>query len=511
MSSDFDIAIIGSGFGGSLLAMIARRLGRSVVLLERGRHPRFAIGESSTPLANLLLEDLARRYELPAILPLAKWGAWQRAYPKLGCGLKRGFTFYHHVAGRRFGDLPDRSDQLLVGASPSDEVGDTHWYRADVDHFLVSEAQRQGAEFLDETRLDSIRWNGTSAALAGERKAKAVRIAARFVLDASGPRGALHQLLKLPEIPFYGLPPTQGLYTHFRGVRRSTELPEFHSCDAAPYPPDDAAVHHVFDGGWVWVLRFNNSITSAGIAATDELATRLGLHEGAPGWGRVLARFESLADLFHSAEPVRPFVYVPRLAFGSGRITGDWWALLPSAAGFVDPLLSTGFPLNLLGISRLAELIERGWDPDRLRNYAQRTSAELQATAQLVGALYAGMRDFPVFAQTSMLYFAGAIFAETARRLGRAADAGSFLLHDHPVFGPELRECCRHVIETFQGSGPSPERRSLLLERLRRTIELIDLGGLTNASRRNWHPFVPIDSAAYHSMSAASGRMVRSS
>ena len=65
MPQDFDIAILGSGFAGSLLAMIARRLGRSVILLERGRHPRFAIGESTTPLTNLLWEELAQRYELP--------------------------------------------------------------------------------------------------------------------------------------------------------------------------------------------------------------------------------------------------------------------------------------------------------------------------------------------------------------------------------------------------------------------------------------------------------------
>ena len=48
MKTDFDIAVIGSGFGGSLIAMIAKRLGRSVVMIERDRHPRFAIGESST-------------------------------------------------------------------------------------------------------------------------------------------------------------------------------------------------------------------------------------------------------------------------------------------------------------------------------------------------------------------------------------------------------------------------------------------------------------------------------
>jgi FADH2 O2-dependent halogenase len=61
MNLDVDLAVVGSGFSGSLLAMIARRLGLSVALLERGRHPRFAIGESSTPLANLLPAGRASR------------------------------------------------------------------------------------------------------------------------------------------------------------------------------------------------------------------------------------------------------------------------------------------------------------------------------------------------------------------------------------------------------------------------------------------------------------------
>ena len=89
VKADFDIAVVGSGFAGSLVAMIARRLGRSVVMIERGRHPRFAVGESSTPLANLLLEELAQRYDLPGVRPLCKWGTWQESLPHLGCGLKR--------------------------------------------------------------------------------------------------------------------------------------------------------------------------------------------------------------------------------------------------------------------------------------------------------------------------------------------------------------------------------------------------------------------------------------
>ena len=43
-----EIAVVGGGFGGALMAMVARQMGRTVVLIERGTHPRFAIGESST-------------------------------------------------------------------------------------------------------------------------------------------------------------------------------------------------------------------------------------------------------------------------------------------------------------------------------------------------------------------------------------------------------------------------------------------------------------------------------
>jgi FADH2 O2-dependent halogenase len=497
MDGVYDIAVIGSGFAGSLFAMIAARLGRRVVLLERGRHPRFVIGESSTPLANLLWEQLARRYDLPRLAPLAKWGTWQTAYPHIGCGLKRGFTFYHHVAGQRFEPTTDRHNELLVAASLRDEIADTHWYRPDFDQFLVGEAQSAGVDYLDETRLDGVHFTDRSAELRGTRHDVPLAVRAELVVDATGPRGFLHKALSLPERRFEHLPNASALFSHFQNVA-TPQVP-----GDPPYSPHYAAVHHVFDGGWAWVLRFNNGITSAGVAMHDPLASELRLGEGAAAWDRLLRRFPTLGDQFRQATAVRPFTFMPRLSFASCSMFGPRWVLLPSAGGFVDPLLSTGFPLSLLGISRLARLLEAGTETDAslLREYEHRTQVELDATALLVAALYASMADFPTFVSLTMLYFAAVSYAEAAIRHGRPDLAESFLLHDHPTFGSAFRRCCGQVIE-FPGCRRDAAMRIEFDAQIRRAIAPVNLGGLADPLRRNWYPAVA-ESLPFHEPAAS--------
>jgi FADH2 O2-dependent halogenase len=490
----YDIAIVGSGFAGSLLAMIAHRLGRSVVLIERGRHPRVVIGESSTPITNLLLEELTTRYDLPSVRPLAKWGNWQRTHPEIACGLKRGFTFYHHDLDNPRHSAPDRSEQLLVAASPHDEISDTHWYRADFDQFLVREAQRLGLDYLDETNLTGFAESDDEVRLEGTRHGEKISVSAEFLVDASGPRGFLHCALGLQELQLPGFPATQALYSHFSGVRRLENLYPTPDRQSPPYPVDDAAVHHVFDGGWIWVLQFNNGMTSAGIAATDALAEKLKLTDGADAWQRILHRIPALESQFAAAKAERPFTHMPRLAFRSATISGSRWALLPSAAGFVDPLLSTGFPLTLLGVARLGEIFEHDWGTERfaarLQTYAAQTEGELLATGRLIASLYANMNNFSLFTSLSLLYFATASFSETARRLGKPHLASSFLLHNHPLFGPasiRLFERARQV-----RSGQESDE---LAEDILKAIEPFNVAGLGDPRRRNWYPVNPEDLA----------------
>ena len=487
LSEAYDIVVVGSGFAGSLLAMIARRLGHSVLLLEKGTHPRVVIGESSTPLANLLLEEIATRYDLPELRPLTRWGSWQRAHPEIACGMKRGFTFHHHVLGVTPLVDPERQNQLLVAASPRDEIADTHWYRADFDHLLVREVQRLGVDYVDQVTLNRVTDGNDVITLAGQRDGSDVEYRARFVVDATGPRGFLHRALGLRELELPGYPRTQGLYSHFSGVRRLDGTAYSRTDAATPYPIDDAAVHHVFEGGWIWVLQFNNGVTSAGVVATDEAAAQLAFASGADAWGRALNLIPALKEQFTAAKPLLPFVHMPRMAFRSSVVVGENWALLPSAAGFVDPLLSTGIPLTLLGISRLAQIIERDWRTERfdeqLQAYARQTDRELVATAQLIAALYANMDNFPVFVGLTLLYFAVASFSETARRLGKPRLAQSFLLCDDLTFGP----VCARLIERAR-QRLSKEESDKLIADIHEAIEPINVAGLGMHERRNWYP-----------------------
>ena len=241
MTHRYDIAILGSGFAGSLLAMIAARLGYSVLLLERDHHPRFAIGESSTPLCNLLLEELTVQYDLPALEPLAKWGSWQKEYPEIACGLKRGFSFFHHDLQQPTTKPLACEQQLLVAASPHNEIADTHWFRADFDELLVHQAEGLGVTYVDDVKLHHLGEKQGGIDLSGTRNGAEVDYSACFVVDATGPRGCLHQLLQIGEKQIADYPKTSALYSHFSGVQRLADSNWIADLADAPYPIDDAA------------------------------------------------------------------------------------------------------------------------------------------------------------------------------------------------------------------------------------------------------------------------------
>ena len=215
---DADIAVIGAGFSGSLMAMLLHRIGIRPVLIDRGSHPRFAIGESSTPVTNLVLEDLARRYDLPRIGPLANYVRWKQIYPEVVCGLKRGFSYFHHTFDRDFRPCANHSNELLVAASVSNDDADTHWLRSDFDQFLAQEAVGLGIPYFDQTSIDELIPRGNGWELVGKTNSKPIRIRAEFLIDASGEGSFLARQLGIGPHADGLQTRSRGLFSHFTDV-----------------------------------------------------------------------------------------------------------------------------------------------------------------------------------------------------------------------------------------------------------------------------------------------------
>ncbi|HKP15189.1 MAG TPA: FAD-dependent monooxygenase [Gemmatimonadaceae bacterium] len=499
MMRSCEVAIVGSGFAGSLLARVLAVLGYDVVLLERGTHPRFAIGESTTPLANLSLERLAARYGLADCHHLAAHGRWLAHLPALRRGLKRGFTYYRHHPGEPFAERGLESERLLVAASPEDALSDTHWLRADVDEHFVRRAVSAGVEYLDRTELTSADFSDASARLSGQRDGEAVELEAGFVIDASGPGGFLARQLAIPS----GLEHTQTraalVYSHFDDVRlmhdEAPALPE------GPYPDDWAAVHHLIDEGWMYSLRFDHGTTSAGFLLTPRGLASLDASAGSDParlWGTLLERYPTISRLFADARPTMPIGFVPRVQHRLTRASGERWALMPHAYAFVDPLFSTGIAWGLRAVERLALAFEHAADGDRkpdaatLARYDAALSAEGDQIDLVVAGAYEALAHFDLFAAQAMLYFATVSFAEVSQRVGGGDDVAwkGFLGVGDPVLGPVARESLARLrrITGEVGMPGSAGDRAEFVHWIERAIASRNVAGLADPARHNLYP-----------------------
>jgi len=168
---------------------------------------------------------------------------------------------------------------------------------------------------------------------------------------------------------------------------------------------------------------------------------------------------------------------------------GQGWALLPSAAAFVDPLFSTGMPLTLLGIERLGRILEEAWDTprlaDRLQAYGRVSLEEADYTALFIRACYAAMPSFPHFAAFSLFYFAAASFSEMARRLERAPRVTCFLAADHAALAAGLRACAARLTARPVLAGTDA---TAFAEKVSERIARWNVAGLGDPARRNWYP-----------------------
>ncbi|MBO6575486.1 MAG: tryptophan 7-halogenase [Rhodothermales bacterium] len=391
-----DLLIVGGGFAGSAMAMVAARLGLDVVLIDRGRHPRFAVGESTTPAGNMALAAMGRRYGIPLFTAMSRYGTWKEQLPEVDVGRKRGFAYWFHGSAH---------PELRVAASADDFHCDTHWLRSEVDARLFEEARAMGVEAWQETEIVGLhrakRWKA--------RLSCGRLVQARVLVDATGSAEFAARFLDAGRGPDMRIR-TYAAFSHMRGL---PPWGEFMDLDDDPFPAHESAQHHVTTGGWMWQLGFDSGVTSVGIVGPSP-----------PDLSHFLSGAPSLAQQVEAASETRPWASTPRLQRRVVCAGGPDWLLLPASAGFVDPLHSTGIAHGLSAVERAAAVLAGG-DSD-FTALGAHILGELDHLDHLTAACYATLGRPADFVAATMLYFAASIRYEQDR-IARGNSTPGFL------------------------------------------------------------------------------------
>jgi FADH2 O2-dependent halogenase len=403
---EFDVAILGNGFAGSLLATILGKKGVRVVLIDAEQHPRFAVGESTIPHTSLLISVLAEKYDLPELEHIIHADRLAK-HVCTTCGIKRHFGYVFH----RPGQLYDRREGLQFGTSARDE---NHWFRQDTDAYLHNLAVRHGAVPRQRTKVTGLEIDQAGVHL---QTSSGEEIHARFLVDASGYRSVLAERFGLRENPTRLKHHSRTLFTHM------VDVPGFDEANnPLPISYHKGTLHHCFERGWFWVIPFNNHDLSTNplVSVGLTLDPRRYPKPDIPAereFEEFLKLYPSVAEQFKEAKAVRPWVSTGRLQYSSTQTTGYRYCLMSHAAGFVDPLFSRGMVNTVEVICALLDPLFEALATDRFdaESFAavdQEQQKILDYNDDLVNCAFISWTDFDLWNAWLRVFALGTFLAE---------------------------------------------------------------------------------------------------
>lgn len=394
-----DVAVLGSGMGGSVLAAVLARHGLNVLILERGSHPRFAIGESLLPQATVMFRIIGERYDVPEIQSLGQLSEIDRHISPC-CGLKRGLGFVYHQAGRPHN--PKTCHLMVPPITPL--TSESHLFREEIDAYLVKVAIDYGADYRERTQVEDLQLqsDGVKIKTEGEEYFQA-----RYLVDGSGHNSLLAKKLGL-RIPQDKLQTrTRSIFTHMQGVPPYGDLLPRGQRLHMSADWHQGTLHHIFDGGWIWVIPFNNRDASQNPLCS--VGVTLDIDAFPPSsataeeeFRNIIRRYPTVAHQFSSAKPVRDWVATGRLQYGSTHAVGERFCLLSHSYGFVDPLFSRGMihtaeVINSLAHRLIDALRDDDFAPERFAYIDHLQKSMLQHTDHMVAGAYVSFGDFDMW------------------------------------------------------------------------------------------------------------------
>jgi flavin-dependent dehydrogenase len=371
----YDVAVLGGGLVGSMAALMLRRRGLTVCVLEsrkEGRPQKVVVGEALTEGTSVFL-----RHEL-GLGPWLKENAFR----------KFGFDFLV-LPRHQDGDEPPGSDmnrchELLLSLTPLERIPEAlsrliptfHVERPGLNNHVAELAARAGARFLhgasvEQVALGEAAPRGTATPFGREvgqgdaqthpvahrvhfaRDGQPGAITCRFVLDASGRRTVLGRQLGITH-PVASLK-TASVWNRFTSVEADPAFwRTFHGVDRRRH-----TIHFCGPGFWIWWIHQSDLTTSVGCSfdteqhQPDTKADDRGFHE-------MVRKFPAVARALEGATPLEPFQFYAHLPYRSEHwLSTRGYALVGDAAWFTDALYSIGIETACRQLTAAVPLIVR--------------------------------------------------------------------------------------------------------------------------------------------------------
>ena len=319
MNSRYDVAIIGGGPAGSTAATLLARMGHRVAVVEREKFPRFHVGESLLPYSMSAFDRLGVREKLD-----------QWAQPKFGgeiataCGTRKlkfyfkdGFRLKHHSAY-----------QVT---------------RADFDKMLLDNARESGAEVFEETAVAGLEFHrdGVTAKLASAGGGPA-EIRADHLIDCSGRDSVTGTHFNLKRS--YAHLKKFSVFAHFDNMPREEGI--------------DGTLTRLIRGAdhWFWIIPITPTRTSVGLVM-DTARFRELKKTPEEVFADHLQEQPVMRERMGPSTRATPVYSTTDYSYRNAAFTGDRWLQAGDAAGFIDPIWSTGVFLAILSGEQAADAV----------------------------------------------------------------------------------------------------------------------------------------------------------
>jgi len=384
MSSEiYDVAIIGGGPAGSTAATLLSRAGRRVVLIEREKFPRFHIGESLLPFSTQAFDRLGVREKLDRTFMPKHGGEIMAA-----CGTK-GVKFYFKDG---FRSTRDRAYQVT---------------RSEFDKLLLDHSRENGAEVRQETEVtkidferDRVRLQISSHSSATPTLQSPTPLEARYLLDCSGRQTVLGNFFKLKKT--YDHLQKFSVFAHYENVDRPAGI--------------DGTLIRMVRGidRWFWLIPLTPTRMSIGVVMDTATFRAMKLAPEAtlekcldeqPLIQREMANAKRVSQVYSAGD----------YSYRNAKVFGDRWLLAGDAAGFIDPVFSSGVFLAIMSAEKAADslneiLRDESTKPRLFREYSKRVNRVMDMYLKFVSSWYDGKEFVEVFLNpTEMLQLAPAV------------------------------------------------------------------------------------------------------